>query len=368
MQILCEAVSFGFGPVGKLIAIAELLNKKYKLDFIGSGCSFDLAKRSKLFNNYYNIDTTSSDSEIPVEIIDKYDVIISVINPIFGQQVLKRGKKLVVIDSLFYMWHSLHPVWKNCNLLIIQSFNKEEERIKNEYLTNAFIVGPIISNMISSKISLSNERLVLNFGGADYPYISDSDILPKFIKSLAINLSNLGNFSEKTIAIGPRYLDELNELLDYGYSIKTFSHKEFMKLIRKSKVLMTVPGLTSTFEAFSLSIPVLFLPPLNYSQFLNLQILKNYGVAEYCVNWNDIYNVPEGILEEKQGVSLIESFLSKSIDDNSMQNSLKNIYTSIIKNDLNLISLIDKENQFFERNGGIGTGKAIKLIEDLVNG
>ena len=51
MKILCEAVSFGFGPVGKLLAVAELLSENYELDFIGSGCSFDLAKKSVFFNN-----------------------------------------------------------------------------------------------------------------------------------------------------------------------------------------------------------------------------------------------------------------------------------------------------------------------------
>lgn len=368
MKILCEAVSFGFGPVGKLIAIAELLSKDYELDFIGSGCSFDLAKKSIVFNNFYDIDTTSFNANIPTDIIDSYDIVISVINPVFGEQVLKRGKKLIVIDSLFYMWHTLHPVWKNCDLLIIQSFYNENERLKKESLSNALIVGPIISDNIKSESNTLKNRLVLNFGGADYPYLSNSDILPEFIKSIAIHLASINEFEEKTITIGSRFLKKLACLEEYDYTIQSFSHHEFLTLINSSNVLMTVPGLTSTFEAFSLSIPTLFLPPMNYSQLLNLRNLKNNSVADYSINWHDLYKVPDEILEEKKGVSLVESFLTKSLINNKMQNTVKNRFETGINNKENLQFLAKKQNSFFEKAGGIGTYEAVNQIKNLING
>lgn len=368
MKILCEAVSFGFGPVGKLIAIAELLSKDYELDFIGSGCSFDLAKKSVVFNHFYDIDTTSFNAMIPTDIIDRYDIVISVINPVFGEQILKRGKKLIVIDSLFYMWHTLHPVWRSCDLLIIQSFYKENERLQRESLSNAFIVGPIISNTVKSRLNTSKNRLVMNFGGADYPYLSKSDILPEFIKSIAIQLSSINGFDEKIITIGSRFSKELACLEEYGYIIQTCSHEEFIALIKNANILMSVPGLTSTFEAFSLSIPTLFLPPLNYSQLLNLQKLKNNGVADYSINWYALFDVPDEILEETQGVLLVESFLTKSLINNKMQNTIKNRFETGINNKENLQSLANKQNSFFEKTGGIGTYKAVNQIKTLING
>ena len=368
MKILCEAVSFGFGPVGKLLAIAELLSVNFDLDFIGSGCSFDLAKKSDFFCKFFEFDTTSFDSEIPHEIIDAYDVVISVINPVFGEQVLNRNKKLIVIDSLFYMWRNLHPVWRNCNLLIIQSFHEESERLKREQLSNALIVGPIISNSIKSKTNRSDKQLVMNFGGADYPYLSDSNVLPEFIKSIAIQLASINGFDEKTITIGSRFCRELACLEEYGYTIQTFSHHEFLKLLKSAYVLMTVPGLTSTFEAFSLSIPTLFLPPMNYSQLLNLQKLKNNDVADYSINWHDIYKVPEEILEEKKGVSLVESFLTNSLKNNEMQISVMNSFASEIDNKKNLQILATRQNSFFNKTGGIGTYEAVNNIKNLIHG
>ncbi|MBA7592222.1 hypothetical protein ES708_34400 [subsurface metagenome] len=209
---------------------------------------------------------------------------------------------------------------------------------------------------------------MLNFGGADYPYLSNTDILPDFIKSIAIQLASINGFEEKIITIGPRFIKELACLEEYGYIIQTCSHEEFLTLIKSTNLLMSVPGLTSTFEAFSLSIPTLFLPPMNYSQLLNLQKLKNSGVADYSINWHDLYDVPDEILEETQGVSLVESFLTKSLINNEMQISMKNRFETEINNKENLHSLANKQKCFFEKCGGVGTHEAVNLIKNLIYG
>ena len=78
---------------------------------------------------------------------------------------------------------------------------------------------------------------------------------------------------------------------------------------------------------------------MNYSQLLNLQKLKNDGVADYSVNWHDLYKVPNEILEETKGVSLVESFLTSSLINEEMQISVKNNDYSNIKADLSSLGL-----------------------------
>lgn len=366
-KILCEAIAFGFGPVGKLLAIAHELVKDFELDFIGSGSSLELAKRTNYFLNIIELDTTSVNSRIPREIIDNYDTIISVINPIFAEQVLNYGKKLIVIDSLFYMWHEIPSVWKECDLLIVQSFNNEKKRLANELFKNAKVVGPIISHSINSTSQEGNDSIVINFGGADYPYTTDDSIIPEFIKSLISKLTIVSHYRERIISIGPRQLKKIKYLEKDGYIINTYSHNEFLNLVKKAKLILTVPGLTTMYETFGNSIPTIFLPPMNYSQFLNLRKLKENDVARYSVNWDSIYNTSSTILDEDHGVQMVESFLSKSLSDNKIQEVFKsNIEQYLIFQDNKILA--KNQNDFFLKNGGIGTYRTVELIKDIVYG
>lgn len=368
MKILCEAVSFGFGPVGKLLAIAEKLYKDFELDFIGNGSSLELAKKSVFFSKFIEIDTTTDNSVIPNDVIDNYDFALSVINPVFGEKILRRGKKLIVIDSLFYMWKSIPQVWKECDLLIIQSFNGEAERLKVEPIPNAHIVGPIISSFSVKNDNAPKNQVILNFGGADYPYIKNDTIIPEFVESIISNLGALKMYSEKHVAIGPRYLEKLVSLEKYGYKIGTYSHEEFMGLIKSSDMVLTIPGLTTTFESFSSSIPTLFLPPMNYSQLLNLQKLQQYGVADFSFNWDAFYEVPFQILEENKGVEMVESFLTRSIYDNKIQKALNEKLEMLLNSENEMKIISRRQNKFLKTVGNEGASAAKNLIKDFIYG
>lgn len=365
-KILCEAVSFGFGPVGKLLAIAQELSKDYELDFIGSGSSLDLAIRSEYFSKIIELDTTSVNSLIPPNVIDAYEVVISVINPIFGEQILRRGKKLIVIDSLFYMWKEIPYAWKNCDLLIIQSFDNEQKRLTQESIKNGQIVGPIISNNSKSNKNKTLDRIIINFGGADYPYSAIDSVIPNFIISLISQLEFATYFKEKIISIGHRHLDRIKHLEKEGYIINTYRHDKFLNLLRNSRLLLTVPGLTTMYESFSNSIPTIFLPPLNYSQFLNLKKLEKSLVAKYSVNWDSVYEIPSSIIEEEEGVRMIESFLLKSLVKKDIQKTFCDNLSTLNNYEAEFSKLSLKQSLFYNSKGGCGTKDAVNQIKKVL--
>lgn len=366
MRILCEAITFGFGPISKLLSIAEVLNQNYILDYIGSGSSYFLAKRSQCFDKTYEIDTSVLDKSLISEVIDKYDVIISVLNPEFGEIALERGKRLIVIDSLFYMWKEISSVWKNCDLLIIQSLYNEKKRIKKESLKNAQIVGPIISNKIQKEAS--DNKLLINFGGADYPYLDMPDLIPQFICDLIEYINVFNGFKYKTITIGPRYCEKLNVLKEYGFNIMSCSHNDFLSELQTTEMLLTIPGLTTSFEAFSLGIPTLFLPPLNYSQYRNLKIFEEFGIAGDSINWDKIYKFDDNKIIESKGVKKIESFLFNSLQDKCIHQMIKLRIITLLNDFSQMKSLVKLQKEFFLNIGGNGTNTAIKYIKGFIDG
>jgi len=368
MRILCEAISFGFGPVSKLLSLCELLNQKHSLSFIGSGCSLTLANKTNFFENIIVFDTTSSTDFNNTISFEEYDIVISVMNPIFGRAVINNNCKLVVIDSLFTMWDRIDPIWEKCDLLVIQSFFGEKNRLKISHnLSNAHIVGPIISPQIEQKIKSPNNTLLINFGGADYPYIRTFKDISIFIKKFVIELTSINMFDEMIIAIGPRGLAGLQDLIHHGFKLFTFSHDDFLQQLSKSDTLFTIPGLTTAFESFHLAIPTLFLPPLNYSQFLNLRTFRLLGLSYTGAHWDDHFSTPNtNQLTEKEGVQMVESLVAKAHNDPTVLSTIVKGYKTILQDKHSLESMASKQNNFYKSLGCCGTYEAVELIEGLI--
>jgi len=367
MRILCEAVSFGFGPVSKLLSLCELLNQKHSLSFIGSGCSLSLAQKTNIFEKIIVLDTTSTNHFNDSVPFSGYDVVLSVMNPLFGRAALENGCKLIVIDSLFYMWDKIDPVWEECDLLIIQSFFEEKKRLLSTHnFTNAQIVGPIISTQIEPKKQNVHNTLLINFGGADYPYIKNFNDIQLFIRKLTLEIERIDIFDEKIITIGPRCLQSMKELERNGFKVRSFSHDEFLFQLSKSSTLLTIPGLTSSFESFCLAIPTLFLPPLNYSQFLNLRTFRSLELSHIGSHWDDYFpNLNTNGLPEEEGVQMIESLIAQAYRDPSILTSIVKSYEIVLEDTVNIKLMTDKQNNFYQSLGGCGTHEAVKLIEGL---
>jgi len=77
-NIILTAENFAFGPIGKLLTVAEKINKEdYSLTFVGYGTAYQLAKSSSI-RNVLEINTDSSDfTKLAGQSFDKADLIIS---------------------------------------------------------------------------------------------------------------------------------------------------------------------------------------------------------------------------------------------------------------------------------------------------
>lgn len=366
MRILCEAVSFGFGPVSKLLSLCELLNKRHQLDFIGSGCSLALAMHSNIFNKYIQCETTTFVEARKMSFSD-YDAVISIMNPSFAKFVLEQRCKLIIVDSLFYMWDAIDYTWNQCDLLLIQAFWGEQERLQNsKHSNNAHIVGPIVSTKMTKPNIKYKNLLLINFGGADYPHFKNFDNVSLFIRMLVDHISILNKFERKIVSIGPRCINVLKHLESTNLKVRTFSHDEFLELLSGASMLLTVPGLTTTFESFHLGVPTFFLPPLNYSQLLNLRRFRALGLSNMGFCWDDYLPelMPE-ILPEKDGVQMIEELISKAIKDKKLFFIIVDQYKKMLSIE-NIDNIALEQDKFYQSIGGRGTYDAVQLIEGIL--
>ena len=177
----------------------------------------------------------------------------------------------------------------------------------------------------------------------------------------------------KILSVGPKQRDRITPLESDGFSVQTLDHQSFLRELSSADVFLTTPGLTATFESFALGIPCRFLPPFNYSQFLNLLAFRNAGVAPYSIHWCD-YGIGGGIsvgMEETSAVRRIEKLIVQAMADHDLVRKMRSDMATLIGDALQAVgtnTLRTHQKKYFTDLGGIGTTTAAAFTLETLNG
>jgi len=382
MHILCDAVSFGFGPVSKLISLAYALANRHNctLTFAGKGCSLQLALTCEAFSHHVEVDTTD-----PLECSEKigaditnYDGVLSIMNPDFLKWAQGYDVKTIVVDSLLTMWDEIPTPWlKTCGI-IIQNNHGAVERTANELKSNnTLVTGPLLDPvLLSNELRESHnteQSILINLGGAEDPISIIPDLIGNVVSKLLTELPILKMFERKWIAVGKRQHSALDTLKNEGFAVETCGHRQFLKHLTNCEIFLTTPGLTGSFEAFSLRAKTCFLPPFNYSQYLNLQTFRRFGAAPLSLHWSDL-GVGTELLKPRLPEEYAVTLLEKSIFDKLNDSKALEIFRALLDKHISLAlsepeesALFYFQHVYFNQYGKVGTLTAAKYIVDILS-
>lgn len=358
--ILCDAVPFCFGPISKMISIAEKIDKsKYSLVLLASGTSLELGKKSNLFKIINCNTELNSDLIKNKKWFQKADVFVNVMNPKSVEYALSLNKKVVYIDSLFWMWDKVPDFADKVDAYFAQNFVGVKDRIISESREKINLVGPIIAD--NFKDVKKKNHIVVNFGGiessmikigknSNYPFV-----IGKLIEMVFRNSKETVYFCGNDKIVRKAIPKRKN------FIIGNMEHGEFLKILSEAKLLITIPGLTTTFEAFNYRVPTIFLPPENYSQFLNLKSFEMYSVGKKIFNWSDIYKTKINLFEDEQkAVDKILFLIQKFEKDKVNKLNFRNKLIKILKN-INSIS-IKNQDKFIK---SLGDNSVLQIAEKI---
>lgn len=293
-NLVLTAENFAFGPIAKLLFVADLLvGHGHRLVFVGFGTSLQLAK-SFPFDEIHKIDTDNPDFNRELEnIISKADMVISSME-LNSVIVAKRLKKPVVwIDCLFWFWKSIFEPVLDVDLYVREiSMEDSSNEIKfGSIIKNLFNVGPILGKTRRTK---RLRQALVSYGGGEathwykvgrdtnYPYIL-TKILSKYV--------DWSYFDQVIVTTGEHIVKELKERFpETSFKFMCLPHKRFIKELLQSEILFTTAGLVTTESAFEAEIPVLFLPSSNNSHYILLDELRERGLAPASVDLSDYMN------------------------------------------------------------------------------
>lgn len=290
-RLVLTAENFAFGPIGKLLYVADLLKDKgHVLVFAGYGTSLELAKKFP-FTAIYEVDTDNPESNSVLEsIISQADALISSMD-VSSVIVAKRLKKPVVwIDCLFWFWDNIPEAVFDVDLYIKErslddSVNKAKfgPKIKNMYS-----VGPIIGKIKNKK---RRNQALISFGGGEATYWYKSGIdtnYPFIMTKILSSYVDWSDFESILFATNEHIVTELEKRFpEVPFKFITLAHDEFLEEISQSEVILIMPGLVTVEAAFYLATPTIFLPASNNSQYLQLEQFRKLGLATASVHLAD---------------------------------------------------------------------------------
>jgi hypothetical protein len=373
-SILCDAVPFCFGPISKLLTISEKLNTDHRVSMLVSGTSKTLADKGAI-DFLTECNTENNDDLLRQELRFKMsDLFINIMNPVSAKFAEKFKVPQAQVDSLFWMWESIPKEILDSELYFIQNFEGVEKQLQKYYdkIKNPILVGPIVKNP-PEKTEKKN-KLLINFGGMESASIKIgvNSNYPFIIANLIRQIENNLNFDEVVCVGNGKIIEQTNEKVkSKKIRFEFLSHDNFIKELAESKMLITSPGLTTSFEAFNAGTPAFFLPPQNYSQYWNLNGFKTNNIANHALNWSDYYSELEikENEEELSGINKVLGGISKFEKDSLAQKKFCDNIVSCTNLDSKELKKVETtQKKYFNALGGNGTQEVIDSINSFLGG
>ena len=244
------------------------------------------------------------------------------------------------------MWDFLEDELRNIKKYYISNIidvSENIERIASDY-TNLKIVGSL-RKMSTFRQCGNNKNLIISLGGAE-SYLIDQNIIQEFyyktINKILAN-KNIKNFNNIYITGGKGIIEYLNgKIKSENIIIDSYDNDTYLKILRSCSHAIMAPGLGNFNEIISTDIIVMFLLPINYSQYLQRLAYKDYDASLYFQE-NSKEVMIERFLSEEVGVNKVITNIKKYNydfkeldaflkDNDHRSNKRRRLYDSIPKN------------------------------------
>ncbi|EYF04943.1 hypothetical protein [Chondromyces apiculatus] len=183
----------------------------------------------------------------------------------------QRGIPIFFVDILYwYTARKDHPVWTHAARTYAQAFPGVRERIESLTSRPPAIVGPLIRTT-PARSTVAQGTLV-NLGGVRSRFI-DPARAPMFIDCVAHILREVEPLLPPgpiLVAAGEDACRTLRSRLPPRATAACLPQADYLQALADAALFLSAPGLNAIFEALWRDIPLVFLPPQNATQVLQL--------------------------------------------------------------------------------------------------
>lgn len=234
------------------------------------------------------------------------------------------------VDILF--WYDTpkdHPIWDAAVQCFVENFPGVKERLERDYhyQKKPIIVGPIIKD-IAKPVGRDSSIILVNLGGVESRWIipGKNSRYPSLVVDILRKIATKLPGQECVIGLGKKAKSSLQKVeLPQNTTIDTFPQIIFHDLLSRCDLFITSPGLNAVMEAMSVDKPIVFLPPQNASQVLQLAKYESYAIVPTGMNLDSLvekFAIPERGVDEKQLTDDVLEALERIENDEGIKNRI----------------------------------------------
>lgn len=299
------AAPFGFGPLGKAMAIAhEFEDQGMSVKVLGDETAQKIAIASGLTAEGYNY-------RQPLDLKDlNTDVALSCLD--ISTPITKSGTPLILVDSLFW----LRGLWErfpehNADRVLAQRFFVDApQEILDAVGDRLHTVDAILpASSINPEVNDNGELVVLYPGGMRSPYLGldyqekylswGVEVVSEAMKTADIDPANF-------VAITPPQLlgsTAVQAVKNFGGRIES-SVTDLGHLLRDARCLVLAPGIEIMLEACAMGKVPHYIPAFNGSHIPQLMAYRQAGIGrEICPSYADALRELEATTDHLSGLS-----------------------------------------------------------------
>ena len=372
-KLILTAEDFAFGPIGKLLIIADLLKKQgHSLTFAGFGTSLQLAKKFP-FDAIYELDTDDpSNKETLEKIIKQSDMLISSMD-ISSVVIAKRlGKLTTWIDCLFWFWDDIPDSVLNTDLFIKErSLNDSKNELKfAAKIKNMHNIGPIIGSVKNGE---RKKQALISYGGGEATHsykIGVDTNFPFVMTKIFLDHVDLTQFDKVIVATNENTVKDLKKKFPQTpFEFICLPFDKFLNELSQSELILITPGLVTTEAAFNYDTPTIFLPASNNSQYLQLQEFRERGLASASVSMSDFMEkLNLKTIPISESTKIVLGQLRNLEDSSGLQVKIGKAINKLVNTRKEwLVESVTKGRKFIDSLGGNGAQAAADKITQLLN-
>ncbi len=324
MNILVTAEHFGYGPIATALNVVKEL-KKYsdvKLTFMGTGIALEQAIMSKYFDEIIECKTFDiHELEKFKDKILSFDIVLSSENQPGAKFAIIHGhKRVYFIDNLMWMWDKLDSGLEEAKGYIISEIISSKENFERigKNIKNPIFTGPLREIDINKPLTKEN-KLIINTGGAE-AFVIDSEIIKSYYNKIINEIllaPGIEQFDKIIICGGSGVINSLKINNNSSkIQIKTLSNNDYQKELNSCSHVILSSGLGNFIESVWRNKDIMYIPPVNYSQLLQLDYYKTLDLGFEIVNWDvfDFFIEVPKLLDENTGVDMVIGNVKKYLN------------------------------------------------------
>ncbi len=273
MKLLCDCNPYCFGSTSTMLAVlAEMPDAEVAV--LATGPSLDLCSGLRV------VETDVKDPaclRAHASLLEWADVYLAFSNNCNVPKVVSQGVPLVFVDIHYELKRRLTPAMEHARAYVIESHPGVSASLERWRPTAPVLVGPIVT--LGHRYERSEHEILVNIGGASSPDIHPgvNTDYPARVVALVQRVAERLGYRSAPVAMGSAAAASV--LSGSRAHPVTYTPGDYLSRLEESRVLLTAPGLNAPMEAFARGVPVIFLPPQNFTQVTHLRTYVAAGLA-----------------------------------------------------------------------------------------